>query len=82
MLPLCQPVEGTEFVVVWAYCRVPPEPLLERFTVAVTFAAAALSFVTEEITGAVYEEPELIVPDTVPLLFVPPLPPYIKKNTE
>ena len=52
---VCQPDAGTEFDVVCAYLRVPPLPLLDKFTVAVTFAAEALLFVTLEIVGAVID---------------------------
>jgi len=49
----CHPEEGTLFDVLCAYLSVPPDPLEDKFTVAVTFAAFALLFEIEEITGAV-----------------------------
>jgi len=57
-------VVGIVLVVFWAYSRaVPPDPEEERLTVAVTEEAAALSSVTEEITGA--ELPAVTVPVTL-----------------
>tara|TARA_R110002072_G_C7595310_1_gene503515 strand:+ start:97 stop:441 length:345 start_codon:yes stop_codon:yes gene_type:complete len=49
---LCQ-LSGVESPTSQAYCKVPPEPLADRLTVAVVFVEAGLLNVTLEAVGAV-----------------------------
>ena len=62
-----------------AYSNVPPLPLAERFTVAVTLLLYGLLNVTLEAVGAVGPlDPPLTLPDTVALYCVVLLSPSIK----